>query len=383
MDKTLQDNFLTDLPSFSTFEGVEDVSRYSALPGDWALVVADVVDSTGAIANGKYKSVNMAGASVISAMLNALEDRDLLFVFGGDGAIVAIPPDGFDKAKAALSAVLRWAGEQLGIELRGALVPISEIEAAGLQVKVARYYASPEVSYAMFAGGGASWAEKQMKAGRFRIDEAPTGTVPDLTGLSCRWNPIPARHGQIVSIIALPAPGADDAAFAALVSDVLALLGNEARDGHPVPSNGPGYALSLEGIEAESKTTPPQGSRIKTRLSVVGQWMLAATLDLFNGRIGGFNARDYRRDVALNTDFRKFDDGLKLTVDISEELTKRLVERLDTASDSGVCRYGIHRQNAALMTCIVPSAVRRDHMHFVDGATGGYAEAAKQLREPV
>ena len=380
MDKVAQDSFLAGVPIFKEFDGVEDVSRYRALPGDWALAVADVVDSTGAIANGKYKSVNMAGASVISALLNALDDRDLLFVFGGDGAIVAIPPDGIEKATAALSAVMRWVGKELGIELRGAIVPVSQIEANGLEVRVARYQASPNVTYAMFAGGGASWAEKKMKSGEFWIAKAPEGTMPDLTGLSCRWNPIKARHGQIVSVIALPVPG-QNGAFATLVSDILTMLGTESRDGHPVPSDGPGYALSLEGVEAEAKTTPPQDSRFKTRLSVIGQWLLTVILGVFNGQIGGFNSRAYRREVALNTDFRKFDDGLKLTVDISAAMTRHLVERLDKAAAAGECRYGIHTQNAALMTCIVPSAMRSDHMHFVDGAAGGYAEAAKQLRQ--
>ncbi|WP_394690223.1 DUF3095 domain-containing protein [Hoeflea sp.] len=382
MDKAAQDDFLAGLPTFTDFEGVEDVSRYRALPGNWSLAVADVVDSTGAISKGKYKSVNMAGASVISAMLNALKGRELLFVFGGDGASVAIPPDGVEAARTALSAVVRWVGEELGIELRGAIVPVSEIEANGLEVRVARYQASPNVTYAMFAGGGASWAEAEMKAGRFRIEKAPEGSMPDLTGLSCRWSPIRARHDQIVSVIILPVQGSGSGVFATLVSDVLALLGTEDRNGHPIPSSGPSYGLALDGVEAEAKATPPQGSRMKARLSIFRDWLVVVILGVFNGRVGGFSSRDYLRDVALNTDFRKFDDGLKLTVDISASTKRGLVELLDKAVASGVCRYGIHSQNAALMTCIVPSAIERDHMHFVDGAAGGYAEAAKQLREP-
>ena len=32
------------------------------------------------------------------------------------------------------------------------------------------------------------------------------------------------------------------------------------------------------------------------------------------------------------------------------------------------------------MTCIVPSPMTRDHMHFIDGAAGGYAMAASNLK---
>ena len=67
-----------------------------------------------------------------------------------------------------------------------------------------RRYRVGEVAYAMFAGGGAAWADREMKAGRFLVPGAPAGARPDLAGLSCRWNPIRARNGAIVSIIAVP-----------------------------------------------------------------------------------------------------------------------------------------------------------------------------------
>ena len=53
--------------------------------------MADVVQSTKAIAENRYKAVNMAGAAVIVAVTNALGDREFPFVFGGDGASFAVP----------------------------------------------------------------------------------------------------------------------------------------------------------------------------------------------------------------------------------------------------------------------------------------------------
>ena len=47
---------------------------------------------------------------------------------------------------------------------------------------------------------------------------------------------------------------------------------------------------------------------------------------------------------------------------------------------AGVARYGLHRQDAAMMTCFTPSAIRSDHVHFIDGARGGYASAATALK---
>jgi hypothetical protein len=34
------------------------------------------------------------------------------------------------------------------------------------------------------------------------------------------------------------------------------------------------------------------------------------------------------------------------------------------------------------MTCIVPSYTADNHFHFIDGAEGGYAEAARRLKTP-
>ena len=146
------------MPVFDDFEGVTNLDNYRPLPDDWALVTGDIVNSTGAIRQGSYKMVNMAGAAIISALVNALDNQQLPFVFGGDGATVAIPPSGLEKARIAIAAVRTWADEELGLEMRAAIVPLFEIRRAGRDVFVARFKASEHASYAMFAGGGASCA---------------------------------------------------------------------------------------------------------------------------------------------------------------------------------------------------------------------------------
>ena len=372
--------FYESLPLFEEFEGVADEATYRPLPEGWSLAVADIVDSTGAIADGRYKSVNMAGASVISALMNALDERNLPFVFGGDGALAVIPAALAAKAGMALAAVRTWVAEELGLELRAALVPVADIRAEGLDMRVARFKASEEVSYAMFSGGGASWAEAEMKAGRYRIDAAAPGTRPDLTGLSCRWNPIVAHHGFIVSIIAVPGERGNGPEFHALIADIVALAEGEERGGDPVPENDPEPRLSMTGIAMESRALAPPGKRL-----LVWPWIALQSALLFvcfriGLNIGRFDVAQYYDDLANNSDFRKFDDGLKMTIDVSAGRLNQIEERLKRGAEEGVCRYGLHRQDSALMTCIVPSPMSRDHMHFIDGAAGGYAMAARNLK---
>jgi hypothetical protein len=301
-------------------------------------------------------------------------------VFGGDGALVAFPATATATVREALSAVQAWVADELGLTMRAAIVPIADIRARGLDVRVARFQASGEVSYAMFTGGGASWAEAEMKAGRFRIDPALAGTRPDLTGLSCRWNPIEARHGEIVSIIAVPGAAGSGKAFQQLVADIVALVGEEERGGHPVPLEGPGFSFPPKGLEAEARALAPKGKRFWPKLMILGQTALIGVLSKFRMSLGRFDPILYRSDVVRNSDFRKFDDGLKMTVDLDRESLRRIEERLERAEREGVCSYGLHRQDSALMTCIVATPLQRDHIHFIDGASGGYAMAATSLK---
>jgi len=376
----VDDPFFGVIPKFSAFEGVTEAGNYRALPDDWAVATTDIVGSTKAIDDGRYKAVNMAGASVISALLNALGRRDLPFVFGGDGALVAVPGVAIETTRRTLADTQAWVADELGLTLRAAVVPIHDIRSHGLDVRVARLQVSDEVSYAMFTGGGASWAEAEMKAGRFAVPPAPAGSRPDLTGLSCRWNPIGARRGEIVSVIAVPGPKGGGNAFPALVADIVALAGTQDRGGHPVPLSGPDIAFSTLGVDAEARAMAPRGKRLLAKAGIVSQIALTWVLLVFGWRLGAFDPEEYRRDVSQNSDFRKFDDGLKMTIDIDAPSLARIEARLREAEAAGVCRYGLHSQDSALMTCLVVTPMQRNHIHFIDGAAGGYAMAAASLK---
>jgi len=82
------------------------------------------------------------------------------------------------------------------------------------------------------------------------------------------------------------------------------------------------------------------------------------------------------QQVVEKSDFRKYDDGLRMILDCTAELAAALTQRLAAAAFAGVVRFGLHRQDAAMMTCFTPSPLRSDHVHFIDGARGGYASAA-------
>src|SRR5450631_1711943 len=232
---TPNDTFYSKIPVFRGFSRLMDPALYSPLPDDWSIGVADIVESTRAIAEARYKAVNMAGASVIAAITNALAGREFPFVFGGDGASFAVSPEDLARAREALAATAIWVKEDLDLAMRVALVPVAAVRAQGFDVRVARFGPSPNLSYAMFSGGGLGWAEAAMKRGEFAVPVAPPGTQPDLTGLSCRFEEIPSVRGLILSVLVVPARAADPAAFRKLIEDVIALVERSPDAGRPVP----------------------------------------------------------------------------------------------------------------------------------------------------
>src|SRR5438105_15682770 len=121
-----RDRFYGSIPVFRGFASLMDPALYSPLPDNWTIGVADIVESTKAIADQRYKAVNMAGAAVIAAVTNALEGREFPFVFGGDGASFAVGPEDLDSARAALAATATWVKEDLDLAMRVALVPVRD-----------------------------------------------------------------------------------------------------------------------------------------------------------------------------------------------------------------------------------------------------------------
>src|SRR5215217_4525811 len=373
------DSFYGSIPVFRGFTRLMDPKLYSPLPDDWSIGVADIVESTKAIAQARYKAVNMAGAAVIAAVTNALDGREFPFVFGGDGASFAVSPDDLERARDALAATAAWVREDLDLVMRVALVPVRDIRAQGLDIRVARFGPSANLSYAMFSGGGLGWADAAMKRGAFAVPAAAPGTQPDLSGLSCRFEEIPSTRGLILSVLVVPAKDANPHHFRKVIEDIIRLVEQSPDAGRPVPPGGPPLRWPPAGVEYEARAARG-GPLLKRRGVVLAVTLWAYIVMRLGIRIGNFVPKNYVQQVVENSDFRKYDDGLRMILDCTEELERALAELLANAASERVVRYGLHRQDAAMMTCFTPSVMRSDHVHFIDGARGGYASAATALK---
>ena len=369
----------TDIDPFDDFARVTDPGVYRQLPDSWQVGVADVVNSRAAVEAGRYRAVNMAGAATISAIGNGLAGKPFPFVFGGDGVHFAIAPEDIDTARDAMTKTASWVRRDLDLELRVGMTSISELRAAGHDLRVARYAASEHAIYAMFSGGGVEWVERMLKSGRFGLDPAPNDAQPDLTGLSCLWGPVETKNGVVLSMIVKPMERAEPTVFTALIRKVLAALGPD-NDLNPVSTDR--FKMSWLGDFLAIKTRIPAspdssalGNFVRLNIMALIAWLLFK----IDRKVAGFDPRHYRHWMAENSDYRKFDDGLLMTVDCTEATAAAIERLLEAARSAGIAHFGLHRQQTALMTCIVPSIYDDGHLHFLDGGEGGYTQAARQL----
>lgn len=381
------EDFYARLPVLEDFAEVSHAEHYAALPDDWHVAVSDVEGSTIAVRQGRYKEVNLLGASSIISVLNAVKPAEIPFIFGGDGASLCVPAILVEKARAALAATQAMARREFNLRLRAGIVPVAAIRAAGHHVKVARIRTSANYIQAAFTGGGIQFAERLIKdldkgkAHRIESESQPQA-AGDFSGLECRWDNIPSPHGEIVTLL-VQAAGADDDRDALTYRDVLDQIGaiyGIGQAANPIVEQN--MRLSLDGrkIGVEARIRSRSWLRSMYRLwmriqSVIGQFVMDRGI-----RFAGVDWGAYRADVIANSDFRKFDDLLRHVLSGDTGQRDRLTAFLEARHVRGELAYGMHWSPTALMTCLI---FRRQggHIHFVDGANGGYALASEDLKK--
>lgn len=381
--QTLQSNdpaFYDRVPPLPSFQEASLGTVAHNVPVDWHVVVADVEGSTDAIQAGRYKQVNMLGAAVIACARNLSIPFSVPFVFGGDGATLAVPGHVIPRLRSGLAAVRKMGIDAFGLRIRIATVPAAELIAKGLDLRICKYTLSPTNDLAAWFGDGWVAAEEMLKQGSLPGDAAiPEGfdgstDDMDLTGLQCRWDFIEAKRGFKSCFIVVPRT-TDPAQRMHALTRISALLARESGAGAATAGVSiPDLKLTLNSslLQAES------GARSRG-LAVLLLANLASRILFLAGRfLPRVPGRNYRSELIENTDFIKFDGALKFVVDCSKESLRDLIRACDELESEGLIRYGQHSSRRAILTCLVPSFER--HIHFIDGSDGGYAMAAKVLK---
>ncbi len=381
-------NFYESLPVLERFDQVANPAAYRDLPADWHVMVSDIRGSTVAVEAGKYREVNMAGASAISCLLNMVKPAEVPFVFGGDGATACLPGDMVAKVRPGLAGLRRSVKAALGFDMRVGIVPVADIRAAGQQVKLARYRVSPLFVQAVFVGGGLQAAETLIKdpvaGAKYLVDDVTAHIEPDLSGLQCRWHTIPSKRGETIALLvkAMPKAGVtEESVYQQVLDKVLAIFGTEA-EWHPVHEENMQLSLDRTKLGAEIAIQNSGKGWFAHAVNMVFVRGVVLLGRLLMNRGWYFNKTDwsrYKQDTIANTDHRKFDEMVRCILAGTRQQREELTDFLKRLREQGLVAYGIHASDSATMTCYIRD-YGGQHFHFVDATGGGYTMAAKQLK---
>ena len=370
-------NFYREMKGFSSFASLTEGSLYTQVPEDWWVVVTDVRGSTKAIEEGRYKDVNSIGVASIVSISNVLAEELFPFVFGGDGATAIIPPLYKEAVAQSLSSLRELAFQQFQLTLRVGMISMRELVDQGGLVEVAKYELSGQVPLAFFRGGGLQLADTLIKAQQ-ETYEVPVHPYKELNldTLSCRWNPIPSSKGQVLSLLVQARNPSSDKIYSQFVLELEEVLGSF-EEAHPVQRAQMSYRRKQEMWKDDNRFQ--QG--LWMRLYRKAKTFFASLLFLPQVSALLSFVEKYQEAIPKHSDYQKFDDVLRMILDCNPEQINGIQDLCAKWHEQGEIFYGIHLSDSALLTCVFSGFSDGKHVHFVDGGNGGYAMAAKQLKQ--
>ncbi|PSN17438.1 DUF3095 domain-containing protein [filamentous cyanobacterium CCP5] len=378
-------DFYRSLPVFTKFVDLANPTNYQDIPDDWYVLITDIANSTDAISAGRYKDVNLIGASSIIAVLNAVKPFEVPFIFGGDGATLLVPPDYLHPARAALLGVQSLATQSFGLELRVGTVPVAQIKRR-FPIRIAKFRISPHYCQASLMGGGITYATELVKTdSTYRLDGAKAGPYPNLTGLECRWQDIPSPHGHTLSLIVTASERnnwSQQGTYREVLAGIQQIYGSP-ENYHPISARALKLSFNPSTLRTEFQARTDSATiwgRVKYGLKIMVENIFGLLLMALGITIGGVNWGHYKQDISAASDYQKIDDVLRMVISGTAAQTEQLTQYLEQRFRLGQLVYGIHVSDRALMTCLIIDR-QNQHFHLIDSADGGYALAAKSLKQ--
>jgi hypothetical protein len=384
-------NFYRDLPLITDFQQIFDDNIYQPVPPDWYVVITDVIGSTKAIEEGRYKDVNIAGGIATMAVSNLYQDLDYPFIFGGDGITFLIPDQILGQVKDVLADTRKMCREHFKLDLRIGFLRVADIYAAGETLQIAKLKVSKPYNQAIVSGGGLDYAEGKLKSRTeghlysIAEDYEPKQKA-NFEGFTCRWQDVKSHKGETLSIIVKLRQEADKILLKQIFDKIQEFFGQE-KDYHPLSVQNIRYnedeaRFAKEAIVLSGQSQGAEYQKYLNRAkreTFFLKWIYRLGLDV---RFGKQKARalEIKETNLIASDFRKYDGTLKMVVSCTTENRLRLAEYLEGVYQQGFIYYGIHASDRALMTCLMYEGTGRE-VHFIDSAEGGYAFAARQLKK--
>lgn len=380
MSLARNEQFYSRLPAnhISLGELLTEDHLFYNVPESWHVVITDIRNSTGAVAGGMHETVNLIATGSIVSVLNIAFRAGITvpFFFGGDGATFIVPSAIADEAMRALAVFRKNTKDNFDLDLRIGIVAVTEIYAKNFELKLSKLKVSGAFSIPVVLGDGLYCAEKLVKNEQYRFDYEPKPEDGlDLSGMQCRWDKIgpPEMNQEVVTLLVCAPAGRKQAAlFAKVMEHVDGIYGPFPRR-QPISVPRLIWKTTFKKMEMEMLVR-------KGRINVLG--LVASWIAWLSGYVyfRTSRGRNYLNSLVEMSDTLVIDGKINTVITGSPQQRGQLQRALDEMEAAQEIFYGLHVSSESVMSCYVHD-LKDGHIHFVDGAEGGYTKAAGMLKQ--
>lgn len=350
------------------------------VPDNWHVLITDVKNSTQAALDGQHQTVNLVATGSIVAALNiAFKDNiSVPFFFGGDGATFIIPPSLLAATLTALQQHRENTLNNFKLDLRVGHVPVTEVYEQGHELRLSKLKTSDLFNIPVLLGNGLIFAERKIKAADQPSPPLLNNTGElDMSGMHCRWDKIkpPANNFEVVCLQVIAKDGIQQAdAFRQVIESIDKIYGApEVRK--PISISKLRMMATFEKI----------GREMRTRLGGFNaMYLLRTWITTSIGKIyfKTKKGKEYLYKLVDMSDTLVIDGKINTVITGSPEQREQLKAALDDLEKRDKILYGLHVSSESVMSCYVRN-MDDQHVHFVDGADGGYTNAAGVLKKKI
>ncbi|AOM78710.1 DUF3095 family protein [Pedobacter steynii] len=373
------DRFYNGLPAnrMALADLLVNAELFAEVPADWHVIITDIKRSTQAVFDGLHETVNLIATGSIVMVLNMAFRAGITipFFFGGDGATFIVPPSIVDQAMGGLMLYQSNTSENFNLELRVGTVPVQQIYEKGHELHISKLSLSASFSIPVVLGKGLSFAEQLIKAEDYLFATALSPAEElDLTGMQCRWDKIdpPENSQEIVTLLVVARGGIAPAQIFSQVMRQIDDIYGPPQKRQPISVAKLKLKSSFDRLGVEMR------ARIgKIRFfELMKSWLINLYGYIYFHTESGKN---YLNKLVEMSDTLVIDGRINTVMTGNEAQRLALIKVLDRFESSGDILYGIHISGDSVMSCYVRD-LKDGHIHFVDGAEGGYTQAARQLK---
>lgn len=350
------------------------------IPVNWHVVITDVKNSTAAVQEGLHETINLVATGSIVAVLNIAYKANLTvpFFFGGDGATFIIPATILDAAMQALHLHRENTKTNFKLDLRVGHVPVAEIYEQEHVLNISKFRTAVLFDIPVLLGDGLMYAEKKIKGPDYKFAAmVATNEELDLSGMQCRWDRIkpPENYFEVVSLLVIAREGVKQSmVFKKVMDNIDAIYGT--------PQTRTPISIGKLKLKA---TLAKIGMEMRARMGGFRPFYLLT--NWIKTLLGYFYFKTKKGKVYLHnlvdmSDTLVIDGKINTVISGTAQQRELLEAALSKIEGDGEIFYGLHVSKESVMSCYVRNMNDR-HIHFVDGAGGGYTNAAGIIKQKI